>query len=88
MSKSENGDAAASSAGLLDDGIDLVFDIKLRRPACVLLQAIHGCGHNNGFMQMHFDDWLVAPTPDMRKIRGTREQWQQLAAKSSNAKTP
>lgn len=78
--------AAVGCTDGLDDGIDLVFDIKLRRPACVLLQAVYGCGHNNGFLQMNFDsrEWLVAPTPDMRKVRGTREQWKRLAAKASN----
>lgn len=68
-----------------ENDIVLLFDIKLRRPACVLLQAMAGCGHNN-FLQMNFDsrDWLTAPTPDMRKVRGTREQWQRLAAKAAN----
>jgi hypothetical protein len=63
-----------------DEEIVLVFDTKLKRPGCVLLQAIGGCGHNNHFMEMLFDNWLTAPTPDMRRIRGTRAQWEKLAA--------
>ena len=79
----------ASGASLLTDGLEdivLVFDKKLKRPACVLLQAVYGCGHNNGFLQMTFDSntWLVAPTPDMVRVRGTREQWKRAAAMSSN----
>lgn len=71
-----------------DNGIVLVVDLKLRRPACVLLQAAFGCGHNNGFLQMTFEpnDWLLSPTPDMQKIRGTREEWQRLAAMLANKK--
>lgn len=65
----------------MTDEIVLVFDTKLRRPACVLLQALYGCGHNNGFLQMTFDaqDWLTSPTEDMVRISGSREQWEQLA---------
>jgi len=85
MSKPKTPNRVASSAGL--DDIVLVFDTKLKRPACVLLQAVYGCGHNNGFLQMTFDSrtWLVAPTPDMVRIRGTREQWKRSAAMSANA---
>ncbi len=69
------------------DEIVLVFDTKLRRPACVLIQALYGCGENNGFLQMTFDTktWLVAPTPDMIRIKGTKEQWEKMA-KQTNAK--
>jgi len=68
-----------------DTPIDLVFDVKLKRPACVLLQAVYGCAHNNTFLQLNFDskDWLVAPTPDMKVIRGTRKQWIGLATRLS-----
>ena len=79
----------ASGASELNAGLEdivLVFDKKLNRPACVLLQAVYGCGHNNGFLQMTFDSntWLVAPTPDMVRIRGTREQWKRAASMLSN----
>lgn len=71
---------ARSTVGLED--IVLVFDTKLKRPACVLIQSAYGCGYNNGFLQRTFDSrtWLLAPTPDMARIRGTREQWKRAAA--------
>ena len=70
------------SAGLGD--IVLVFDTQLKRPACVLIQAVYGCGHNNEFLGKTFDSstWLTFPTPGMSRIRGTREQWKRAAAMS------
>jgi hypothetical protein len=43
----------------------LVYDIKLKRPACALLQAVLGGdqGMANNFPSEH---WLIAPTPDMK----------------------
>lgn len=66
-----------------EPAITLVLDTKLMRPACVLLQAVYGCGANNGLLAREFDpvDWLVSPTPDMKRIEGTLEQWRQLAGK-------
>jgi hypothetical protein len=67
----------------MESKIELVFDTKLKRPACVLLQAAYGCGHNNPFMETTFDasKWLTFPTENMAKISGTREQWEKLAKK-------
>lgn len=64
-----------------DDKIVLLFDTKLRKPGCVLLQAAAGCGQNNTFLQMTFEHWLLAPTPDMKRIAGTKAQWQKIAKK-------
>lgn len=63
----------------------LVVDVKQHRPACVLLQAAYGCGDANGFLQSIFDarTWLVAPTDDMRRIAGTKEQWREFAKKAN-----
>lgn len=63
----------------------LVIDIKLKRPACVLLQA--GFGGDNGILHQYFDseDWLVAPTADMRMIEGTPEEWKAFAEKHRKA---
>lgn len=68
---------------MADEQITLLFDMKLRKPACVLLQAAAGCAANNSFLSMTFEskDWLVFPTPDMARITGTRAQWEGLAAK-------
>jgi hypothetical protein len=43
----------------------LVYDIKLKRPGCVLLQAALGGdpGVANNFPTEH---WLLAPSPDMK----------------------
>jgi len=58
----------------------LVYDIDLKAPACVLLQAAYGCGPNPAALR-YFDPkyWLTAPTPGMRKIAGTPEQWKRAA---------
>lgn len=62
-----------------NDLVVLLFDTKLRQPGCVLLQAMAGCADSNGFLQMTFDNWLTHPTPDMKRIRGTKKQWRDLA---------
>ena len=47
----------------------MVFDKKLMRPACVLIQAVMG-GFINGFdlelLQAEGADWLLAPTDAMQ----------------------
>jgi hypothetical protein len=59
--------------------IALVVDVKLRRPACVLLQAC--MGGDNHFVSGTFQakHWLIAPTPDMHLVKGTREQWKKFS---------
>jgi hypothetical protein len=55
-----------------------VFDTKLKRPACVLLQAALG----GDIESAHFFDsnvWLTAPTKDMRLFRTTREELRAVA---------
>jgi hypothetical protein len=64
-----------------DDEIVLVFDTKLMKPGCVLLQAAYGCGQANTFVQMTFENWLLAPTPDMKRIKAKRSQWEAIAKK-------
>lgn len=59
----------------------LVYDTDLRAPACVLLQAVFGCGASPAALR-HFDPmhWLIAPTPGMAVMEATDEQWQMVAA--------
>lgn len=59
----------------------MVYDTDLKAPACVLLQAAYGCGPSPAALR-HFKSqhWLTAPTPGMRKIAGTPEQWKKAAA--------
>jgi hypothetical protein len=61
--------------------LKLLVDTETRRPGCVLLQAVAGCGENNSFLSMTFDTrhWLLAPTPKMAKVEGTVKQWRKLA---------
>lgn len=58
----------------------LVYDFDLKRPACVLIQAAYGCEtRNKAFEGFDVDDWLLAPTPGMRVVEGTDEQWAKAA---------
>lgn len=59
----------------------LVFDLNLKAPACVLIQAAFGCGSNPSALR-HFDSrhWITTLTPGMKKVAGTDEQWQRAAA--------
>jgi hypothetical protein len=43
----------------------MVFDLTLKRPACVLLQAAYGCDSSIPHL-FNTDTWLLAPTDDMR----------------------
>jgi hypothetical protein len=44
----------------------LVYDLKLARPACVLLSAAMG-GTPGVAQQFPTEHWLLAPTPDMKR---------------------
>ena len=54
----------------------LVYDVELRRPGCVLLQVAMGGTVPSEIFQMLFpnETWLLAPTPEMKPYRTTREQ--------------
>ena len=64
-----------------DELIGFVIDTKLRRPACVLLQAALGGPYKSGLFGQLFghQHWLIIMTPDMHIVRGTREQWERFA---------
>jgi hypothetical protein len=57
--------------------VKIVFDTKLRRPACVLLQAAYGAEPH---IAENFDPetWLLAPTPDMAMFDVNPNQLKQL----------
>ena len=67
--------------------IALVVDVKQRRPACVIIQALQGHRDPTGTVSRLFDPhtWLTSPTPDMRVVEGTEEQWRAFA-KECNAR--
>ena len=60
----------------------IVFDTRLRRPGCVLLQAAKGGTVPAFDFQKFFptETWLLAPTPDMHTFMVTEEQLPQLSA--------
>lgn len=59
-----------------------LIDTKLKRPACVLLQAAAGTDIHD-FQRLFGGDstnWLVAPTPNMAIIDATEQQWRKFIA--------
>ena len=60
--------------------IPLVVDMKTRKVGCVLIQAAYG--GDNSLVGVLFDteDWVLAPTDDMKLIGGTLKQWTEHAA--------
>jgi len=61
----------------------LAFDIKLMKPACVLVAA--GMGADT-YLASKFNtrDWLLAPTPDMKVYEINDDQLAQLVNKVNN----
>jgi hypothetical protein len=55
----------------------LVYDLKLRRPGCALLQAALG-GSGGIAGQFPTEHWLLAPTPDMKSYNISDEQLRQV----------
>lgn len=58
----------------------ILFDPVLKRPGCVLLQAVAGCDPSvaHGFDSKK---WLLGPTPDMAVFEVTDEQLAVLVEK-------
>lgn len=64
----------------------VVFDRKLKRPACVLLQAVFGGTVPNFQRYFPSETWLLAPTPNMRMYRvENKEQLEALSAMAVQA---
>lgn len=65
----------------------IAYDTVLKRPGCVLLQAVTGATITNSALAQHFDvrDWLLAPTPDLKVYQvADEDQLQQLARITRN----
>lgn len=62
----------------------LVYDVTLRRPGCVLLQAAMGGTVPNETFEMLFpaETWLTAPTKDMKAYTTTPEQLEIVSRKT------
>lgn len=55
----------------------IVYDIKLRRPACILLQAAFRATVTTQDIS-GMGDWLTYPTPDMSKYEVTEKDIKML----------
>lgn len=62
----------------MNENITLIYDLKQRKVGCVLIQALADCDSSNTHI-FETSQWAVAPTADMRRITGTREEWERLA---------
>lgn len=51
----------------------LVYDMKLKRPGCALLQAALG-GTGGMANQFPTEHWLLVPTPDMKTYKISDEE--------------
>ena len=62
----------------------LVYDVKLRRPGCVLLQVAMGGTVPSLLFQELFptESWLLGPTDDMQAYSTTEEQLYIVSAKT------
>lgn len=58
----------------------IVFDVKLRRPACPLLQAAYGCDPHVVY-NFPAETWLTFPTDDMKTYEITKGQLVMLEKK-------
>jgi hypothetical protein len=57
----------------------IMFDAKLKRPGCVLLQAAIGGEFGARFHRLFpTESWLTKPTPDMRVYLATDEELEKL----------
>jgi hypothetical protein len=60
--------------------IPLLFDLKLRRPGCVLLAAAYGA-NSHAVQRFNSEQWLTSPTPNMKIYSVTMDELKQIAAK-------
>lgn len=59
----------------------LAYDCVLKRPACILVQALMGCSITAEELGRNFEPltWLVNQTPDMRVYETSDEQLARVA---------
>jgi hypothetical protein len=88
MQAEANENHRASSAAVpepmkaMEPDTEMMFDIETKRPACVILQAAFKCGaHPHAIRHFPASSWLTFPTPGMRRIRATDEEWKAIAEK-------
>lgn len=62
----------------------IAYDVKLRQPGCVLLQAVLGGTVPSELFHQLFDNstWLFGPTDDLKLYRATEADLRVIAAKT------
>ena len=55
----------------------LVYDVKLKRPACAILQAVFG-GDPHLAGRFPSETWLMSITPDLKLYEITEDQLERL----------
>lgn len=61
-----------------DKTYSFLWDKKSKRPACALLQALHGF---NPLPIYLFDEWQVSPVPTLVRITATGQEIMDFASK-------
>lgn len=68
----------------MSNKLHIAYDCDLKRPGCVLMQATMGGDSSAVSRLFGHESWLLAPTPGMRVIVGTEEEWK-MAVKITEA---
>ena len=64
----------------------LAYDMKLKRPGCVLLQAMFG-GSSDAARRFDTADWLLGPTSDLKLYSIPKERLSEVIEITRNART-
>ncbi len=56
----------------------IVYDLELMKPGCVLLQAMYGGTIPDFSSRFDAEEWLLAPTPNLKAYEITEEQLEKL----------
>lgn len=67
---------------LSDGRVRILYDAKLTRPGCVLLAALAG---TERAVLHRMDNWLLAPTPDMKVYEVTAAELEALVTITNRA---
>jgi hypothetical protein len=67
--------------------VKIAFDIKLMRPACVLLQAVYGCDAHV-LRDFNGESWLLVPTDDLRLYELDEKQLRLLSQRVNDLFPP
>ena len=71
----------------MDGSVTIAYDVKLKRPGCVLVQRTAGATISTEDLHL-LDGWLPAPTPDMHLlIISDREQFEKVILMTNGEKS-